>query len=45
MTKNCDAGDRFPLRDNSERRGTGKLRSHWEDNIYIVFSIQEKGSQ
>ena len=31
-----NVGDRVLLRTNSERDGTGKLRSHWEDIIYIV---------
>ena len=31
-----DVGDRVLLRNNSERGGTGKFTSHWEDIIYIV---------
>ena len=37
---NIDVGDRVLLRNNSERGGTGKLRSHWEDIIYIVTKKQ-----
>ena len=33
---NIDVGDQFLLRNNSERGGSGKLRTHCEDTIYIV---------
>ena len=36
LSGNIDVGDRVLLRNNSERGGTGKLRSHWEHIIYIV---------
>ena len=32
--------NRVLLRHNSERGGTGKLRSHWEDITYIVIKKQ-----
>ena len=37
---NIDEGNQFLLRNNSERGGSGKLRSHWEDIIYIVTKKQ-----
>ena len=35
-----NVGDRVLLRNNSERGGTSKPKTHWEDIIYIVTKKQ-----
>ena len=33
-----NVGDRVPLRNHAKKGGTGKLRSYWEDTIYLVVA-------
>ena len=42
MTRKLEPGDRVLVRNLSERAGPGKIRSHWEQDVYTVVKKQSE---